>query len=157
SRSTAWKWTPDFGPEVKVVRGACSRRSRSDEADAYEIHAGIQGEGGDRRLARAGNDPGARQAVRRAPQPDLHVEAGVHPERRASVRQRRGDAERERRQRARGAAAQEDRGADGRARFFSQRARASSLTERRTMIDRESRVLSVRRQCELLRVSRSGL
>jgi putative transposase len=43
------------------------------------------------------------------------------------------------------------------ARFFIQRARTSSLKERRDMIDRKLPELSVRRQCELLRVSRSGL
>lgn len=43
------------------------------------------------------------------------------------------------------------------ARFFIQRARSSSLTERREMLDRELPDLSIRRQCELLKVSRSGL
>jgi hypothetical protein len=42
-------------------------------------------------------------------------------------------------------------------RFFIQRARTSSLKERRDMIDRKLPELSVRRQCELLKVSRSGL
>ena len=64
---------------------------------------------------------------------------------------------RELQQRARRSALEKDRRAHGGARFFSQRARASGLKERRAMIDREQRELSVRRQCELLRVSRSGL
>src|SRR5215472_6191311 len=57
------KWTPDFGPESKVVRGACSRpeRSRSDEEEPYEVHAEVQGEGRDRRAARAGDNPRAGQ------------------------------------------------------------------------------------------------
>jgi transposase len=83
------------------------------------------------------------------------VEAGVHRERGACVLERRDNEERERQRRARGPAAEEDRRADGRARFFVQRARASGLKARRAMIDPEPRELSVRRQCELLRVSRS--
>jgi transposase InsO family protein len=59
-------------------------------------------------------------------------------------------------QRARGRAAQEDRRADGGARFFSQRTRSCGLNERRAMIDWKCPDLSVRRQCELLRLSRSG-
>lgn len=41
--------------------------------------------------------------------------------------------------------------------FFSQSARACGLKARRAMIWRERPELSVRKQCELLRVSRSGL
>jgi hypothetical protein len=50
------KWTPNFGPGVKVVRGACSKRSRSDEEEyAHEVHPGVQGEGRDRGAPRAGD------------------------------------------------------------------------------------------------------
>jgi putative transposase len=41
--------------------------------------------------------------------------------------------------------------------FFVQRARASGLKQRRAMLERERPELSIRRQCELMAVSRSGL
>jgi transposase InsO family protein len=50
----------------------------------------------------------------------------------------------------------EDRDVGGRARFFVERARSASLAERRAMVSDEAPV-SIRRQCELLRVGRSGL
>jgi len=152
------KWTPDFGPGVKVVRGACSNRERSsrDEEHANEAHPRVQGEGRDRGAARAGDDPRPCEAVPGAPESDLQVEARVHRERGARVLERHARG-RERQRRARGAAPEEDRGADGGARFFIQRARAAGLSERRAMIDRDRVEPSVRRQCEMLRVSRSGL
>jgi transposase-like protein len=47
--------------------------------------------------------------------------------------------------------------AHGEAGFFSQEIRKMSAPDRRAMLDRANRVLSVRRQCALLSVARSGV
>ena len=54
-------------------------------------------------------------------------------------------------------AARQDRPADGRARFFSAEVRKMSAPDRRAMLDRADKTLSVRRQCALLSVARSGV
>ena len=54
-------------------------------------------------------------------------------------------------------AAREDRAADGRAGFFSQEVRTMSTPDRRAMLDRDHADLSIRRQCALLGVARSGV
>jgi hypothetical protein len=84
------KWTPDFGPVGKVVRKARSsvRRSRFDEY-TYQAFASVQGEGRARCRARRRHGPSAVQALRRARESDLHVEARVPRERRARVLERR--------------------------------------------------------------------
>ena len=61
-----------------------------------------------------------------------------------------------RRSRAGERAAEEDRGADGRAGFFSERARTAPMRARRGLIGPDERT-SIRRQCELLGVSRSSV
>src|SRR6202043_1277511 len=108
------KWTPIFGPGVKVVRGACSRteRSRTNEEYTQEVLTGIQGEGGARGVAGRRDGAGAGEAVQRAPEPDPRMEARVLRERAASVLAWRAVGN-ERQQRARGPAAEEDRRADG--------------------------------------------
>jgi transposase-like protein len=55
------------------------------------------------------------------------------------------------------AAARQDRAAHGRAGFFSQEVRKMSAPDRRAMLDRADKSLSVRRQCALLSVARSGV
>ncbi len=81
------KWTPIFGPGVKMVRGACSRteRSRTNEEYTQEVLTGIQGEGGARGVAGRRDGAGSGEAVRRAPEPDPRMEAGVLRERVAKV------------------------------------------------------------------------
>ena len=54
-------------------------------------------------------------------------------------------------------AARQDRSADGRAGFFSQEVRKMSAPDRRAMLDRADKALSIRRQCVLLGVARSGV
>ena len=110
-KNTRTKYTPAFKAKVR----SCGRSGRGDDA-------------------------GAGEAVRRPPEPNLHVEARVHRERGARVHERREQAA-VAAARARGPTAQEDRRADGRARFFSQRARASSLKERRAMVDPRRRAV----------------
>ena len=56
-------------------------------------------------------------------------------------------------------AARQDRAAHGRARFFSQEVRKMSAPDRRAMLDRADKALSVRRQCalaQLAEVARGG-
>ncbi len=50
-------------------------------------------------------------------------------------------------------AARQDRAAHGRARFFSQEVRKMSAPDRRAMLDRADKALSVRRQCALAQLA----
>src|SRR5258706_639234 len=54
-------------------------------------------------------------------------------------------------------AARQDWKADSRARFFSAEARKMSTPDRRGMLDRADKALSIRRQCMLLGIARSGV
>ena len=54
-------------------------------------------------------------------------------------------------------AARQDRAADGGAGFFSQEVRKMSAPDRRALLDRGHGALSIRRQCALLGVARSGV
>ena len=66
-----------------------------------------------------------------------------------------GDGEEER---ARdGQALRQDRPTDGRTGFLGQEARAMSAPDRRAMVERPGKDLSVRRQCALVGVARSGV
>ena len=56
-----------------------------------------------------------------------------------------------------GQALREDWPTDGRTGFLGQEAESMSAPERRAMVERTSADLSVRRQCELLNVARSGV
>src|SRR5271154_5160004 len=51
----------------------------------------------------------------------------------------------------------QDRAADGRAGFFSQEVRKMSAQDRKAMLDRADKSLSVRRQCALVSVARSAV
>ena len=123
-----------------------------DEADAKESQPGVQGEGSARGAARTGDGGGDRATVPAAHERGDELEAAAGGERRAGVRgwgepRRGGAGER---------AAEEDRGADGGAGFFIARARAAPVSERRRLVSPDEQV-SVRRQCELLGISRSGV
>jgi transposase len=150
------KWTPIFGPGAKL--GWCSlphrNGSRRDEEDPSETQSGVQGEGGPGGAARGGNGRAAVAAAQGPRQSDLQMEAAADEQHRArlrgrSCRQQRGVG-------ARGGAAPENRGADGRTRFFVTRARSIAVTTRRALVQASARP-SMRRQCELLGVSRSSL
>src|SRR5580704_8519617 len=87
----------------------------------------------------------------------LREQATVAEERSASFRRGRG-ARRRDGARARGReAARQDRAAHGGAGFFSQEVRKMSAPDRREMLDRADKALSIRRQCALLCVARSGV
>src|SRR6202020_725318 len=113
-RAASVKWTPIFGPGVKVVRVACSRTARSRKSEEYtqEVPPGIQGEGGAGGVAGRRDGAGAGEAVQVAPEPDPRMEARVLRERAASVLAWRAVGN-ERQQRARGPAAEEARRAEG--------------------------------------------
>src|SRR6476469_9405565 len=53
-------------------------------------------------------------------------------------------------------AARQDWTSDSRARFFSAEVRKMSTPDRRGMLDRADKALSIRRQCMLLGIARSG-
>ena len=55
------KWTPIFGPGVKVVKGACSitQGVGKNEEDTYEAFSGIQGQSRPGSDTRARHDRGA--------------------------------------------------------------------------------------------------
>src|SRR6185437_4286590 len=75
--------------------------------------------------------------------------AGVRPRRRAGH----GDGSRA----GDRASSRQDRATHGRAGFFSQEVRKMSAPDRRAMLDRADKVLSIRRQCALLGVARSDV
>jgi putative transposase len=56
-----------------------------------------------------------------------------------------------------GQALRQDRPTDGRTGFLGQEARAGSASDRRAMVERPGKDLSVRRQCALVGVTRSGV
>src|SRR4029077_20572452 len=56
-----------------------------------------------------------------------------------------------------GQALRQDRPTDGRTGFLGQEARAMSAPDRRAMVERPGKDLSVRRQCALVGVARSGV
>src|SRR5216684_5748791 len=100
---------------------------------------------------------------------DLAARHGVHPNQilrleKATDREC-GEAVRQRRERgcrgsARGrgdGALRQDRATDGGAGFFSQEVRTMSKPDREAMLDRDCIDLSMRRQCTLLRLARSGV
>src|SRR6202453_2726157 len=124
-----------------------------------EVRGGVQGEGGFGGDTGGRDSSGAGEAPRCASQPDLRLEeAGsgqccepFRPWRRRGRRGRGGARARS------GQALREDRPTDGRTGFLGQEARAMSPPQRRAMVERPAENLSVRRQCELLNVARSGV
>ena len=96
--------------------------------------------------------------LRGSPEPDLRLEEAAAGQRGAGVRSRASgiDAERGARTGDREAARQ-DRAVDGRAGFFSQEVRTMSTPDRRAMLDRDHPALSIRGQCRLLGLARSGV
>src|SRR3954463_9239033 len=63
----------------------------------------------------------------------------------------------EERAEGKGGALRQDRPAHGRAGFFVQEVRTMSTPDLRAMLDRDHPMLSVRRQCALLSLARSGV
>ena len=105
--------------------------------------------------ARAGQRAGDRGAARASSEPGDHMEAAAARRAAGGVCRGRGP---QGRPGARGedpGPARQDRGAHGRAGFFSARAQALSRAERGRMIERDG-PLSLSRQCALLGVSRSS-
>ena len=68
-----------------------------------------------------------------------------------------GDGERGGARTRDGQALRQDRPTDGRTGFLGQEARSMSAPDRRAMVERSGKDLSVRRQCELVGVARSGI
>src|SRR5258708_10176621 len=128
-----------------------------DDADETEDRWGAEGADRVGGAARAVDDDGAGAALRGPPEPDQRVEEAAAGARGAGVRSRDGNRGRGGPgARAREAAGQ-DRRADGGARFFSAEARKMSARDRRGLLDRDHGKLSIRRQCALLGVARSGV
>src|SRR6266478_403929 len=130
--------------------------AEDDEADETEDRRSAEGEdcvGGN---AGSGDGGCSGPALRGPPEPDLRLEEAASGARGEGVRfRRRGrwDAEAAR---GRGALRQ-DRPVDGGARFFSAEVRKMSAPDRRALLDRDHGKLSIRRQCTLLSVARSGV
>src|SRR5271166_4092638 len=126
---------------------------------APEVWCGVQGEDRARGAARGCDGSGTGKAARGASEPDLCLEEAGSRQYREPVRARgerfgrwRGGA------RARGGQALcQDRPTDGRTGFLGQEARAMSAPDRRAMVERPGKDLSVRRQCALLSLTRSGV
>src|SRR3990172_5586263 len=150
------KWTPFFGPRVKVVGGACSfmKEQRKNERKTHETQPGLQGEGCLGGPAGAGDGAGALAAAPSSREPDLQVEASAFGEHRAGLRGRRGQWGRWERTGVRALA--EDRRADGGEGFFITRARSLPVKGRWGLVEANAEV-SMRRQCELLGLNRSSL
>src|SRR5271166_4431340 len=102
---------------------------------------------------------GTGEAARGASEPDLCLEEAGSRQRREPVRARgarfgrwRGGA------RARdGQALRQDRPTDGRTGFLGQEAKSMSARDRRAMVERPGKDLSVRRRCVFVGVARSGV
>src|SRR5713226_7420187 len=130
--------------------------AEDDEADETEDRRSAEGEdcvGGN---AGAGDGGRSGPALRGPPEPDLRLEEAASGARGEGVRfRRRGrwDAEAPR---GRGALRQ-DWAADSGAGFFSAEVRKMSAPDRRALLDRDHGKLSIRRQCTLLSVARSGV
>ena len=142
---TGMKWTLFFRPVAKEDF-ACSTlvRSRKDE-EANEAQPGIQGEGGPGGVARAGDDRAASEIGATAQGSSERGWSGTTSGSASFARMFRGHS------RPRGATAmlqgartssgsEEDRGTDGRAGFFSGRARSTPMKVRR--LDQPSRAAS---------------
>src|SRR5208337_348887 len=97
-----------------------------------------------RGAARGCDGSGTGEAARGASEPDLCLEeAGSRQCREARARD--------------GQALRQDRPTDGRTGFLGQEARSMSAPDRRAMVERPGKELSVRRQCALLSLTRSGV
>src|SRR3954452_8254216 len=94
--------------------------------------------------------------VWRPSQPDPRLEEGAARRRGRRVRERQRAGRQDQRNPGR-RTLPPDRPAEGRKRFFGQEARQVGRAERRAMIDRAHPTLSIRRQCQLLEVSRASV
>src|SRR3989304_9868851 len=143
------RWTPFFGPRVKVVEGGCTftKDQRKNERKTNETQPGLQGQGGLGGDTGTGDGGGALAAARGSCEPDLQVEASAFGEHRAGLRGRRGQWGRWERAGVRALA--EDRRADGGEGFFITRARSLPVKGRWGLVEANAEV-SMRRQCGLL-------
>ena len=150
------RWTPNFRPGAKLENGACSRHTGAGngEEKTTEVDGGVQVEGCAGGRDGAGIGGGTLPTAPSSREPDLPMEEAAAREAARAVRVGRGAVPR--RYRSGSGASEEDRGADDGARFFIERARSLPVKSRRELVDREAS-LSVRQQCELLRVNRSSL
>src|SRR6266436_7606468 len=130
----------------------------SNDEVTPEVRCSVQGEDCARGAAGGCDGSGAGQAARGASEPDLRLEEagrGQYGEPVCPGRQRVGG-------RGGGARAgdcqalQQDWRTDGGAGFLGQEAKSMSAPARRAKVERSGAELSVRRQCQLLNVARSG-
>src|SRR4029077_990220 len=141
----------------KRSRSVPANGAEDDEEDETEDRRSAEGEDCLGGTAGAGDRCGPGATVRGPPESDLRLEEATAGT--SSTRLRRG-----RRQRCRGKpgtrdreAARQDRAVDGGAGFFSQEVRKMSVPDRRALVDRAHREPSIRKQCKLLGLARSGV
>src|SRR6266849_4848804 len=130
--------------------------AEDDEADETEDRRRAEGEDCLGGFAGAGDGSGPCATLRGPSEPELRLEEAASGARGQGVRFRWRGGSRTQAARGRGAL-REDRRADGGARFFSAEVRKMSAPDRRALLDRDHGKLSVRRQCTLLSVARSGV
>ena len=148
------RWSRFLGQPAKVYSRALGRHWDDDET-APPVHGGLQEAGGARGVAGGPNGAGDRGQARGPSEPGGHLEAaggrgigrGVRPRRIARPVGARGDDPRP---------AREDRRVDDGTGFFSAGVAAMSRPARRNLVDRDG-ALSIRRQCELMGISRSSV
>ena len=153
-RGLVLRWSRFFGQPAKVYSRALGRHWDDDET-APPVHGGLQEAGGARGVAGGPNGAGDRGQARGPSEPGGHLEAaggrgigrGVRPRRIARPVGARGDDPRP---------AREDRRVDDGTGFFSAGVAAMSRPARRNLVDRDG-ALSIRRQCELMGISRSSV
>src|SRR5277367_2614927 len=124
-------------------------KSRKKFDGAFKAKIALEG------LGSGGSGTG--EAVRGASEPDLCLEEAGSRQRREPVRARGERLGRWRGGARDGQALRQDRPTDGRTGFLGQEARAMSAPDRRAMVERAGNELSVRHQCALLSLTRSGV
>src|SRR5512132_3581986 len=149
---------PDFGTRGLIGEvGSVVVDGADDEEAETEDRCGAEGEDRPGGAAGAGDGSGSRRALRGRPQSDLRLEEAAAGQCGPCLRPGRGHRRRAGARAGSREAACEDRAADGRARFFSQEVRAMSTQDRRAMLERDHPTLSIRGQCRLLGIARSGV
>src|SRR5512143_2694154 len=127
-----------------------------DEAET-EDRCGAEGEDRAGGAPRAGDRGGVGHAVRGSPEPDLRLEEATAGERDAGLRTRHWGGCARAGTAGNGGAVRQDRPTDSGTRFFVHEVRPMSKADRQAMLDRSHPELSLRRQCVLLGLARSGV